>query len=245
VRPESILQVFNDLVEETVDALSSLDDWGNSGARPDQYVHDVVADKIMTEGLLDAGFAVLSEESGITGDGSILVVVDPIDGSTNASRDLPWYAASLCAVDDRGPLASEVVNLATGDRFRAIRGQGAMADHVDLLPSRCIQLSDAIVALSGLPPHHGGWAQFRAYGAAALDLCSIAAGMFDAFVDVSRNHGVWDYLGAWLVCRESGVAMADGLGRDLLVYDHAARRAPVAASTPELLDQVMRMQANW
>ena len=245
MRAETILGIFADLVADLADALSELEDWGHSGQRPDQYVHDVVADKVLLEGLVDAGFRVLSEESGLSGDGEILVVVDPVDGSTNASRALPWYATSLCAVDDRGPLVADVVNLATGDRFRAVRGAGAEADHSVMRPTGCTELGESILAVGGLPPEHGGWAQFRCYGAAALDLCGVASGLFDGFVDVSRALGVWDYLAAMLVCHEMGVPVVDGLGRDLVVLDHEARRSPVAASTPELLEQLVAMQAGW
>lgn len=244
MKAQEILGIFDDLVAEVADALSELGDWGHSGNRPDQYNHDVVADHIMVGGLHDAGFRVLSEESGMTGEGDIIVVVDPVDGSTNASRALPWYATSLCAVDERGPLAADVANLATGDRYRAIRAMGAEADHVDLGPSSCRALSEALLSFAGLPPEHGGWNQFRSYGAAALDLCGVAAGTFDGFVDVSRSHRVWDYLGAWLICREAGVAVVDGLGRDLLILSGESR-APVAAATPELLEQVLAMQASW
>ncbi|MCP3992031.1 MAG: hypothetical protein GY724_23370 [Actinomycetia bacterium] len=244
MKPKSILTVFDDLMAEVADGLSELIDWGHSGARPDQYNHDVVADKIVLEGLLKAGFRVLSEESGVTGDGEILVVVDPVDGSTNASRALPWYATSLCAVDDQGPLVADVVNLANGDRYRAVRGSGAEAEHTALGASGCQDLSKAILAFAGLPPRDGGWAQFRCFGAAALDLCAVAAGVFDGYVDVSRSHRVWDYLGAFLVCQEAGVPIVDAFGRDLVTYD-SQHRAPVAAATPELLDQVLAMQADW
>jgi fructose-1,6-bisphosphatase/inositol monophosphatase family enzyme len=150
--PQTILEIFDELMAEVADGLSDLRDWGHSGARPGQYHHDVLADEIVLDRLHRAGFQVLSEESGLTGEGDILVVVDPVDGSTNASRALPWYATSLCAVDDDGPLAADVVNLATGDRFRAIRGMGAEAEHVALGPSGCTDLSQALIACSGLPP---------------------------------------------------------------------------------------------
>ncbi len=89
MKPQQILELFIDLVAEVADALSDLDDWGHSGARPDQYNHDVVADKVLVDGLLAAGFRVLSEETGLVGEGELIVVVDPVDGSTNASRALP------------------------------------------------------------------------------------------------------------------------------------------------------------
>ncbi len=262
--PTAILSLFDQLSDDLGDALAGLDDWGLTGTIPGQYHHDVVADQLMIAPLIDAGFRVLTEESGIvtapgtngaegagrSGPGSITVVVDPVDGSTNASHGLPWYATSLCAVDAEGPLAAHVVNLATGQRFQAVRGEGVevdagLADRSEFGPSGCDTLSDAIVSLSGLPPSHGGWRQFRAYGACALDMCAVAGGLVDAFVDVDGAHGVWDYLGAQLVCSEAGVVLADAQGRDLVVLDPAERRAPIAAATQELLDGLLAMWAGW
>lgn len=240
----AILAVFDDLVADLVEALADLDDWGHSGGRSDQYRHDVVADEVLLAGLHREGFAVLSEESGLTGHGPITVVVDPVDGSTNASRGLPWYAASLCAVDALGPLAASVVNLASGVRFQAVRGGGVEADR-PVSPSACVRLSEAIVGMSGWAPTHGGWAQYRTYGAAALDLCNVATGALDGWLDVDDALGVWDYLGAYLICQEAGVAMVDARGRDLVVLDHAERRAPIAAATPELLQELLTLWQTW
>ena len=93
------------------------------------------------------------------------------------------------------------------------------------------------MGISGPPTGAYGWAQFRALGASALDLCLVAAGTLDAFVDMSADaHGVWDYLAASLICAEAGAVVADAFGRDLVVLDHAARRTPIAAATPVLLD---------
>src|SRR5690606_3939966 len=133
----------------------------------------------------------------------VTVVLDPLDGSTNASRGVPWFATSLCAVDDAGPLAALVVDLASGTRFSATRGGGATRDGRRIAVSGAARLDASLVALSGLPPRHLGWQQFRALGAAALDLCAVASGAVDAFVDCSPDaHGPWDYLGGMLVCLE-------------------------------------------
>ncbi len=270
VSPEDLLELFDHLALRVARALSGLDDWGLTGQRNTQYRHDVVADDIIRKALGEAGLGVLSEESGVTdpetaGDGSgpaITVVVDPIDGSTNASRGLPWYATSLCAVDAAGPLAALVVNLATGRRYRAIRGRGARRDGSPLVvgssvalgkgdetglrfdqappvsPSTCSQLSDAIVAFSGRPAADRGWRQFRSLGAAALDLCSVADGTLDGFVDADGALAVWDYLGALLVCAEAGVQLVDVEGRELTVLDPEARRGPMAGATPQLTEQL-------
>ncbi len=265
-----LLDLFDRLAGETAVALGSLSDWGLSGQRPTQYNHDVVADDIIVGGLRAAGLAVLSEESGLVGDGQVTVVVDPVDGSTNGSQGLPWYAASLCAVDGEGPLAALVVNLATGDRYRAIRGGEAkwdrstirvdrghqapdgnggsgtsFAQSTSIAPSACTDLSQAIVGFSGLPPRHGGWRQFRAMGAAALDLCAVADGSLDGYVDVDRAHGVWAYLGAMLICQEAGATVVDGGGDDLVVLDPDARRAPIAGATPALNAQLAALVNQW
>ncbi len=269
-----LLDLFDRLAAETASALGHLDDWGPSGDRLGQYRHDVVADEIIRRGLRSAGLAVLSEESGLAGPGGasgVTVVVDPVDGSTNGARGLPWYATSLCAVDGDGPLAALVVNLATGDRYRAVRGRGAEHDRSAIrvggaggdggggrppddrvsppprpvVTGRCRELAEAIIGVSGLPPGPVAWRQFRALGAIALDLCAVADGNLDGYVDVDRAHGVWDYLGAVLVCREAGATVVDGGGDELVVLDPDARRAPIAGSTPELVEQLTAMVAGW
>ena len=225
-------------------ALYEVDDWGHAGAgaqHPGQHHSDIAADRAALDVLLPAGMGVLSEESGRhQPDAEVTVVIDPLDGSTNAARGLPWYAASLCAVDAAGPLAAAVVNLASGERFTATRGGGAHLDGEPIAPTATTDLADAIVGLSGYPAAHLGWRQYRAWGAGALDLCSVACGRLDAYLDVSEgHHGPWDYLAAALVCTEAGAAVGDVVGRDLVVLDHDARRAPVAAATPALYDALL------
>ncbi|MGE0309835.1 MAG: inositol monophosphatase, partial [Acidimicrobiia bacterium] len=190
---------------------------------------------------------VLSEESGLVdGSAEVVVIVDPVDGSTNASLGIPWFATSLCAVRDGVAIASLVVNLASGERFEAVRGEGAWRNGQPISSSGCSRVSDAVVGLSGLPPRHLGWAQFRALGAAALDMCAVACGRLDAYVDCSFDaHGVWDYAGALLVCEEAGATVRDALGRELIVMDHAVRRTPIAAASGSLCASLVTARVNW
>ena len=68
----------------------------------------------------------------------------------------------------------------------------------------------------------------------------MASGVVDGYVDCSWNaHGSWDYLGGLLVCTEAGASVVDLDGRDLVTLEHADRRTPVAAATPELLDELL------
>ncbi len=236
VNGDDVALVLDEVAAAVASALAGLDEWGLAGTRAGQYRSDLVADAAALAVLDAAGFGAFSEESGLHAiDRDVVVVLDPLDGSTNASRGIPWFATSLCAIDAGGPLAALVVNLATGTRYHAVRGRGAWRDGVVIRPSACTLVGDAIVALSGYPPRSYGWRQYRALGASALDLCAVADGTFDAFVDCSGDaHGPWDYLGGALVLREAGGVMTDLYERELTVMDWAARRTPIAAGTTEL-----------
>jgi fructose-1,6-bisphosphatase/inositol monophosphatase family enzyme len=237
-----LVELLHETALAVCQALERLDDWGLSGARAGQHRSDLAADAAALEVLVAADVGVLSEESGLHApDRDVMVVVDPLDGSTNADRGIPWFATSLCAVDRDGPRVALVVDLPHGRTFTAIRGGGASVDGVPLEPTRCTSVAAAVVGISGLPPEALGWSQFRALGAIALDLCAVAEGTLDGYVDASTPsaHGAWDYLGGALVCAEAGARVADALGRDLTVLDPTARRTPVAAATPELLDALV------
>ena len=236
-----LLTLLHQVADEVAATLGDLDDWGLAGTRAGQYRSDVAADAVAVATLLDAGVGVLSEETGLhEAEREIVVVLDPLDGSTNAHRGIPWYATSLCAVDGDGPLAAVVVDLVSSRRYEATRGGGARRDGEAIATTDASRLEDAVIGLSGLPSHHYGWRQFRALGAAALDLCAVADGTLDGYVDCSIDaHGPWDYLGGLLVCQEAGGHVVDTHGRDLVVLDHHARRTPIAGSSTALLDALV------
>lgn len=241
------LTIFHDVADAIAGRLRTITDRGPSGQRAGQYAADLVTDGVALPLLHGAGYRVLSEESGSTGDGAGgVVVIDPLDGSTNFSHRVPWYATALCLVDDEGPAVALVADQASGERFSAVRGQGAWrADGARLAPSSCAAPDSALVGISGPPGGIYGWAQFRAFGAVALDLCLVASGALDAFVDMSPDaHGVWDYVAGSLICVEAGAHCVDAFHRDLVVLDHAARRTPVAAATPELLDALVAVRTR-
>ena len=86
---------------------------------------------------------------------------------------MPWYATALCLVDDDGPAVALVANQASGERFSAVRGEGAWRGDGSGWRRRGAPTSAAaIVGISGRPDGDYGWAQFRALGASALDLSS-------------------------------------------------------------------------
>ena len=255
---EEILAVLRHAAGVAHTVASTVTDWSMSGAMAGQYRADIAVNDAVLEALGTFGCNILSEESGTTGNvpaqpsdlgNSIVIVVDPLDGSTNASRGIPWFATSLCAVDQHGPRVSLVANLAPPHtEYVAIRGQGAWRNGALFTtrshrPNGPRPLQDAVVGISGPPPASPGWWQFRALGAAALDLCLVAEGSLDAYMDCD-THGVWDYLGALLICHEAGATIVDAFGRELAHLIHGERRTPVAATSAELAQQLAALRTS-
>jgi len=244
-----LVDLLHDAASAIGTALGSLDDWGLAGTRAGQYHSDLAADAAALEVLDRGGVGVLSEESGLHhADRDLVVVIDPLDGSTNAARGIPWYATSLCAVDGDGPRAAVVVDLPRSRRYVAVRGGGATLDGKAVAPTGATDLRQSVVGLSGFPPRWLGWKQYRALGAMALDLCAVADGTLDGYIDCSPSaHGPWDYLGALLVCSEAGASVIDAFDRELVVLEHDARRTPIAGATPDLLATAVaaRRERGW
>lgn len=239
--PDELFPVLLEGARAVRAALDGIDpvDRRRPGTRPGQYAFDVVADAALCAVLHGEGLEVLSEESGRSGpESELLVVVDPVDGSTNAALGIPWYATSLCVLDEAGALAGVVVHQVSGARYHALRGGGAFRDADPLHPATTNELSDAVVGISGFPRAYPGWAQFRALGAASLDMCAVAEGVLDAYRIAGRSAlSVWDYVAAMLVCTEAGAVVAERDGLDLVVRDRSPRR-PIAAATASLLAQL-------
>ena len=200
---KDLLALLDEAATAVKKALETFDRWSDGGERPDQYALDQVADSAVLEVLTSSGLSVLSEESGLVErDTSELVIVDPVDGSTNASRRIPHYCTSLCVVDDKGPSVALVLNLANGERFHAVTGEGAFLNGEAMQPTDCERLDEAIIGVAGVPPPNLKPRQYRSFGAAALDLCSVAAGRLDAYIYPLAHHGVWDYAAGVLICQE-------------------------------------------
>jgi myo-inositol-1(or 4)-monophosphatase len=209
------------------------------------------------DGLHAAGtrFTAISEERGEVGFGSpdVRVVIDPIDGSTNAKRGLPHHALSIAVAD--GPTMADVFfgyvyDFGPEEEWTARRGGGAHLDGVRLEPdARERRSADGRLELLGIEsadPRHIRAAgeplaeaahRIRALGTIAVTLCQVAAGRLDGMVTLRRSRAV-DAAAAQLIVRESGGAVAftayeDPLGAPL---DTEPRSPVVAARTPAGLD---------
>ena len=193
---------------------------------------DFAAEKAIVEILLQRGvsFTLVSEESGIVVYGSkpedTYVTVDPIDGTTNLVRGLPFYCSSIAV--SNGPRLSEVYAALVSDLFHgttyiAQRGKGASRNGERISPSITLSLEEAVVGLdlntykisevaSRVTALIEQAKHIRHFGANALELCFVAEGLTDAFVDIRGKLRTTDVAAGFLILREAGglISSPDG-----------------------------------
>ena len=199
--------------------------------RPTDFVSEVdtTAEERIREVVVDRipGAVVLGEElspDAETGRG-IVVVADPLDGTTNFLHGYPWFAVSIGVLHDGELAAGVVLNAATGERFAAVRGGGATRDGVPIRVSAITEPARALVG-TGFPFKDpaplerylrqfarvaGETAGIRRAGAAALDLADVACGRFEAFWELMLAP--WDVAAGILLVREAGGVVTDLDGR--------------------------------
>ena len=231
-----IFTTLRECAEEIGEAVARHRGRGLSGQRDSQYHLDVVADDVALRVLSGAGYRIVSEESGVSGEGEYTIVVDPIDGSTNCDRGIPFYATSLAVVRNNELVAGLVRNQATGTVFEAERGAGATRDGLAIRSSGRAHVAQAIASFSGRPERDLGWSQTRSMGAASLEICLVADGSLDAFAVAQHSTlHTWDFLAGLVIAREAGAVAGDYRDERLDVFETQERR-PIVAASNELLE---------
>lgn len=235
------LEVAHRAAKAAYDSARASRNWGIvENGHEGQHGGDVEADNAALAVFQGAGVEVLSEESGIwSAHSSLTAVIDPVDGSTNVSRGVPLWCSSVGLVEEGELVAGLVLAMPFGDLYWAVRGHGAFQNSSPLSVRPPRPLSQSIVFLNGYQPKHLGWSQYRALGSAALELCMVASGVGDAFIDCSgQGLALWDYMGALLVCQEAGCVVEDIEGKELVEISLDVRRHVLAASSKELFGEL-------
>lgn len=171
---------------------------------------------------------ILGEETGLSGSSnadSAIWMIDPLDGTTNYVHRVPFFCSSL-GLEYRGQLEVGVVDAPImGWRYHAIRGQGAFLNGQPIGVSSRRQFREGLFAtgfssadntldvqmelVAHVIRHARG---IRRLGAAALDLCMVAEGVFDGFWE--RGLQPWDTAAGVLIAREAGAVATDFKGRE-------------------------------
>ena len=200
------------------------------------------------EGIDDV--TIVSEEIGTVGEGSIYVVVDPIDGSLNAKRGIGFFSVSVAIAS--GPTMGDVEfgfvhDFGSEEEWTATRGEGARLngrlldgerpkDRIEILSleaTRTASVAEKAAAVVDLAY------RLRIMGSLALSLCHLAAGRVDAVCSLKPARAV-DIAAAQLLVREQGLAidLPDAPPFADAPLDVEGRSRVVAAGTPELCAQL-------
>jgi myo-inositol-1(or 4)-monophosphatase len=179
---------------------------------------------------LRPGDAFLGEETGGTAGTGVTWVVDPIDGTTNFLYGHPWFAVSVAAQVDGVSVAGAVVEPVSGRHWTAARGQGSWLDGRALAVSATERLELALMSTGFAYSAErrvrqgrfvadvvGRVRDIRRSGAASLELCAVAAGWADAYIE--HGLGRWDWAAGALIASEAGAVVSlpgedDALGAD-------------------------------
>lgn len=179
---------------------------------------DLAAENAVVELLRKRGVdaTIIGEECGrIDGKEDGYVVMDGIDGTTNASRRIPFYCCSLAYATDFRLSAvthAAVIDLATGDLYRAAKGRGAFCNGRRMRVRRAG--NDRVIGMSTsdaspevvrrLSPLMFQKNHIRQLGAIALEMCLLARGQLDACIDIRGKLRPTDIAAACLIVREAG-----------------------------------------
>jgi myo-inositol-1(or 4)-monophosphatase len=226
---------------------------------PNDFVSEVdrAAEQAIIDILLEAypGHGILAEESGRergAAHSEFLWIIDPLDGTTNFLHGFPVYAVSI-ALAHRGVVQQAVVYDPTrNDLFYASRGRGAFLNDRRLRVSKRTRLSDSLIG-TGFPFRKGdnfkryvkmfeevmqSCAGLRRPGAAALDLCYVAAGYYDGFFETGLNP--WDVAAGSLMITEAGGLIGNFTGESDFLFQRE-----VVAGNPRVYGQLVQLLAPY
>lgn len=211
----------------------------------DKWAEDIVLSILEEVHRRGEQFTLISEELGTRsfGSGSRIILVDPIDGSNNAKNGVPFFATAITLLSgnklaDRS--VGYVMNLAVGDEFWAVRGQGAFKNgsriwtpSTDGLTIAAYEASNPAADIPRILPVLKASKRTRCFGSTALDLAYLASGAISVFATATASRA-FDYAAGMLIVEEAGGVVTD-LGGALL--DHIsiglARTVPLLASKNE------------
>ncbi len=173
-------------------------------------------------------------------------VVDPLDGTTNYAHRLPHFCVSVAVAHQQEVLAGAVFNPASDECFTAARGNGAFLNGKAIWASSVEQLSEALVAMSFPPRFRRESADtdtllclleraqsVRRSGSAALNLCNLAAGRYDAYW--ARTTSAWDVAAGCCIASEAGATVTALDGSEF----NLTQPAPMVAATEQLSRQLI------
>jgi myo-inositol-1(or 4)-monophosphatase len=251
--PKEALQISREVGEEVRKAVEKLAGKKESNeivglgkdGTPTKKI-DKVAEDVAISVLRNYDVKIVSEEAGVVGDGNIYVALDPIDGTFNATRGIPIYSVSLCF--SKSELLGDaffgyVLNLATGVEYYGMNGKAYKnGERIEVSKKSKIENCDAILYY---PTKRYGFKRLRIFGSAALELCFVADGSVDCFMDIRNGKGflrIYDVAAGILIGQYAGAKATDLEGNDLSKKRFSMdERLRLVVANPELHKKLLEL----
>jgi myo-inositol-1(or 4)-monophosphatase len=257
VLQEASLRVYNN-VKHLAGTEESGGDFGRGAGGDISRKIDIVAEKTVLDYLKEIKFdcIVLGEECGrveLSKNPKGFIIMDAIDGSTNAVRGIPFFCCSLAFATDNKLSSitdSVVMDLSNGEMYHATKGKGAFLNEKRIHTNEknhfyfVIGLDISGISqdsLQRLAPIISASNHIRHFGAVALELAIFARGLVDVFVDLRDKLRITDVAAGYLIASEAGGYIIDKSGKFLdsdLSYE--SRISFVAAANKEFLADIVK-----
>ena len=223
---------------------------GTPTAKIDIAAEDAIVEVLEADG---RSMRIISEELGerILGNSpEFSVVIDPLDGTYNASVGIPFYNVSIAfaSLDLSQVKFGYVSNLALCEEYYAEAGKGAYLNEKMVKTSRNSELRELCVSVYGYRQNversqkiYKNVRRIRLFGSVALELCYVASGKLDALVDVRGALRVTDVAAGQLILTEAGGLVTDRDGNSLKLPDSVTSRVEIVASNGRVHEKLLKL----
>lgn len=223
---------------------------GTPTAKIDLVAEDAIMEVLKTDG---RSVRVISEELGekVLGDSpEFSLILDPLDGTYNAVVGIPFYNVSIAvASPDLSKICFGYVrNLAMEEEYFAEAGKGAYLNGKAIEPTRNADLHTLCISAYGYRKNaarsqklQSNIRRIRVLGSVALELCYVASGKLDAYVDVRNALRVTDIAAGQLILTEAGGTVTDSLGKPLNLPANVVHRVEMVASNGHVHEKLLQL----
>lgn len=235
-----LTEMFGNL--KKIDKKGEIDLLTEADIRSEKAVLKVIRENFPEDGIL-------SEESGeIDNYSERLWIIDPLDGTTNYAHSFPLFAVSIALQFKGKVVVGQVLNPILKEHFEAVKGQGAFLNGMPINVSQTRALKESLLA-TGFPytiykDHEEAIDIFtrmiisaqgvRRPGAASIDLCYVASGIFDGFWEQGLNP--WDTAAGSLIVSEAGGLLSDYKGEAYSPY-----KKTIVAANPDIFKEMLKV----
>lgn len=262
---EEALIATRDVVQESIKS-----GWGlkpkTIGAYGDRsYAFDLLAERTIINVITDKlkNIAIISEELGVTGSGNpdYYVLIDPVDGSRNASRGIPIYSTTIViskSNSSKDIIAGGIIDLVSGETFIGERSGHVLVSRGEPKLSNVRSLKDSFLFLSMWSirdERYRRWAEkilgkcgYSSYlSSTALEICYILSGRVDGYVCLGPYLRPFDFLAPVFLLKLAGgsykVITLDGIV-DEIELSAGKQFGVIAASREEVVDEILSLRED-